>query len=115
MEGKIIRSFISEQQCNVIQCLRLMSDNKEKINQLLYCIKEYKKALGFSCNSDCIKSIIRDNLKRIRETLKEFEEEQRKHKYCVKMYSRSIAMARCVRTKKKHGKEAKDGESNSKA
>lgn len=105
MEGKIIRSFISEQQCNVIQCLRLMSDNKKKINQLLYYIREYKNALGFSCNSDCIKSVIRDNLKSIRETLKEYEAEQRRHKYRVKMYSRGIAMARFVRTKKKHGKE----------
>lgn len=115
MDGKLMRSFISEQQIKVVDNLRWIQANKISINMLLEYIKETKKSLGSSCNSAYIKSVMRKNKEDIVITLRELEQKQRKLKYDIKMYSRCIAMARTVRTKKKHGLEAKDGESNSKA
>ena len=113
MDGKLIRSFISEQQIKIVDDLRWIQANKISINMLLEYIKETKKALGASCNSAYIKSVMRKNKEGIIVTLQELEQKQRKLKYFVKMYSRCIAMARTVRTKKKHGLEDKDVKSNS--
>jgi len=115
MDGKLIRSFISEQRVKIVDDLRWMQANKISINMLLEYIKETKKALGSSCNSEYIKSVMRKNKEGIIVTLQELEQKQRKLKYEIKMYSRCIAMARTNRKSKKHGLEAKNGESNSEA
>jgi len=109
MDGKLIRSFISEQQVKIVDDLRWIQANKISINMLLEYIKETKEALGASCNSSYIKSVMRKNKESVITTLRELEQKQRKLKYEIKMYSRCIAMARTVRTTKKHGLEAKNG------